>query len=73
MGQGVDWEKADIYSLSKTCLYILTGEIVEDAKDFEKIDICEIYDGVKIILMEMINNDPGARPGLSELMDALRV
>lgn len=70
MGQGVDWEKADIYSLSKTCLYILTGEIVEDVKDFEKIDGCDIDDGLKLILMEMINNDPGARPNLSELMNA---
>ena len=31
MGLGVDWEKADIYSLAKTILYIITGSVIEDA------------------------------------------
>lgn len=73
MGQEVDWEKADIYALAKTCLYILTGEIVEDGKEIEKIEECDIDDTVKIILIEMINDDPGARPKLSKLMDALEI
>lgn len=73
MGLGVDWEKADIYSLAKTCLYILTGEIVENSKDTEKIYECDINDTLKIILLEMINDDPGSRPNLSELMDALKI
>lgn len=73
MGQGVDWEKADIYSLAKTCLYIITGDIVESAEDIEKIEECNIDDGIIIILIEMLDNDPEARPTLNELMEAFKI
>lgn len=71
MGQGVDWEKADIFSLAKMCFYILIGTMINDETIFDTISEYNIDDNVKIILMEMMSVDPNARPALVELMDAL--
>lgn len=69
MGIGVDWEKADIYSLAKTILYIITGVVVDDSDCLDSMD--ELDDELKIVLMEMLDENPGNRPGLEALLDIL--
>lgn len=69
MGIGVDWEKADIYSLSKTILYIITGVVVDDSECLETMD--ELNDELKIILMEMLDENPKNRPTLDALLKIL--
>ena len=69
MGIGVDWEKADIYSLAKTILYIFTGTIVDDSNCLDEIE--EMDDELKIVLMEMLDTNPANRPALSDLLNAL--
>lgn len=71
MGQGVDWEKADIYSLAKMCFYILIGKIIDDETIMNTISEYEMDENIKIILIEMISIDPNERPTLVELMEAL--
>lgn len=69
MGIGVDWKKADIYSLAKTILYIITGMIVDDSECLETMD--ELDDELKIILMEMLDENPPNRPDLDTLLELL--
>lgn len=71
MGQGVDWEKADIYSLAKTILFIITGEIILDSEYVDIMDEYDIDEEFKIILLEMIDKEPKNRPKLCELMNIL--
>ena len=70
MGIGVDWEKADIYSLAKTILFIILGSTVNDSDCLEKID--DLDDEFKIVLMEMLDEKPQNRPTLSDLMKSLK-
>lgn len=72
LGQGVDWEKADIYSLAKTCLFILTGKMAFDVENLSYLDNLELVDEVKIILTEMLSSKPDERPSLHELMKMLK-
>ena len=53
MGIGVDWKKADIYSLAKTIVYIIGGKEIESADCLANVE--EIDDEMKIILMEMLD------------------
>lgn len=69
MGIGVNWEKADIYSLAKTILYIITGVIGNDSECLETMD--ELDDELKIILMEMLDKNPENRPDLDALLEIL--
>lgn len=70
MGKGVDWEKADIYSLAKTCLFILTGVIIENIDDvFSVLGNCEISDDIKYVLIEMMSEKPEERPGIQDLLN----
>lgn len=66
MGIGVDWKKADIYSLAKTILYIITGSAVNDSKCLGDWD-----DELINILIEMLNENPEKRPELSDLLNAI--
>lgn len=67
LGQGVDWVKADIYSLAKTCLFILSGEIIdEEVVDF--LDECDINDDIKCILFEMLSEEPEDRSDIEKLI-----
>ena len=70
MGVGVDWKKADIYSLAKTILYILSGRIlsIADVVEYEN----EIDDEILLMLMEMIDEDLDKRPELDELQVLLK-
>ena len=70
MGIGFDWEKADIYSLAKTILFIILGSTVNDSDCLEKID--DLDDEFKIVLMEMLDEKPQNRPTLSDLMKSLK-
>lgn len=70
MGKGVDWRKADIYSLGKTCLFILTGEIISE--NFECIlDVIDISDDAKLTLFKMLSVDPADRPNIEDLLDSV--
>lgn len=71
MGQGVDWEKADIYSLAKTVLYIITGTVIDERTDMEVFDELEITDDLKLILMDMLAETPKCRPNLDVLLNAV--
>lgn len=65
LGQGVDWEKADIYSLAKTIIYILIGKEVSDSDAFSVLEGLQIDDEFKLLLVEMIDEEPSNRPCLS--------
>lgn len=69
MGIGVDWEKADIYSLAKTILYIITGAVVENSDCLDSVD--DIDDDMKIVLMEMLDDNPENRSGLDSLLEII--
>lgn len=69
MGIGVDWEKADIYSLAKTIVYIFLGKVVEDSECLT--DIKGVDDEIKIVLMEMLDENPEKRPKLRNLLNIL--
>ena len=68
--QGVDWAKADIYSLAKTCLFTLSGEIVEDASELINAD--DINEHIKSILFRMLSENPMDRPEIEELIQIIK-
>lgn len=70
LGQGVDWAKADIYSLAKTCLFILSGEIVEDTGELLKVD--DINEHIKSTLLRMMSKNPMDRPEIEELFQMIK-
>ena len=67
-GQSINWEKADIYSLGKLCLYILTGEIVPDKDMEDAITDVPVDDAIKLMLLEMISAVPDSRPSISDVI-----
>lgn len=70
MGKGVDWKKADIYSLGKTCLYILTGEVI--SADIESVlDESNISEDAKVNLFEMLSEKPEDRTNIEDLLDSI--
>lgn len=69
MGIGVDWKKADIYSLAKTILFIISGTITDNYECLDEID--DLNDNFKIVLMEMLDEKPENRPELTELINSL--
>lgn len=69
MGIGVDWQKADIYSLAKTVLYILADRVVGSIDDVENAD--EVGDDLLLVLMEMMDTDPNKRANLEDLIEIL--
>lgn len=69
MGIGVDWKKADIYSLAKTILFIISGSITDNYECLDEID--DLNDNFKIVLMEMLDEKPENRPELTELINSL--
>ncbi len=70
LGQGVNWRKADIYSLAKMCLFILSGEIIDEGVvDF--LDRCNIDDDLKYVLFEMLSENPDDRPEIEELIEII--
>lgn len=66
MGIGLDWEKADVYSLAKTILFIISGSIVDDIDNVDGLE-----DDLKIMIMEMLDEKPENRPEVRELIKIL--
>lgn len=71
LGKDVDWAKADIYSLAKTCLFILSGEIVESEVAYS-LDKCDIDEEIKYILFEMLSEKSEDRPKIEELIQMIK-
>lgn len=69
MGIGVDWKKADIYSLAKTILFIILGSIEDDYDCIDELD--DLNDDFKLVLMEILDEQPENRPELTELINSL--
>lgn len=69
MGIGVDWEKADLYSLAKTIVYILTERIVNNSEGLDSF--ANVDDELILVLMEMLDINPQKRPELSTLITIL--
>lgn len=69
MGIGMDWEKADIYSLAKTILFIIFGSVVDYYDCLDEID--DVDEDLKIVLMKMLDDKPENRPKLCDLLNVL--
>jgi len=69
MGVGVDWEKADIYSLAKTSLFILSGRVFDSIDEYDAGE--EIDDEIIITLVEMMDTDPSKRASIDDLIKIL--
>lgn len=69
MGIGVDWEKADLYSLAKTILFILSGKTTVNVDD---VELCiDGEESLLLILMDMLDDDPKKRAKLDDLIGVL--
>ena len=66
-----NWEKADIYSLGKICIFILTGRNINNIKevdDFLDIDNHEW----QLIFAQMLSENPEDRPNIKEVIEFIR-
>lgn len=70
-GQSINWEKADIFSLGKLSLYILTGETVLNDDIEGTITCLTVNDAIKQMLLEMVSIIPENRPTISEVITCL--
>lgn len=71
--RSIDLEKADIYSLGKFILFVMTGEILE----YSKIKSVHMQKNVfpekfSYILYMMLQYDPAERPTINEIIDAMK-
>ncbi len=69
-GLNVDWEKADIYSLAKTCLFILTGKVI-DIRTEQTVETFQeniIDNNLMKILLEMMSENPSDRPDIINIL-----
>lgn len=71
--RSIDLEKADIYSLGKFILFVMTGEIL----DYSKIKSAHMQKNVfqekfKYILYMMLQYDPADRPSISEIIEVIK-
>lgn len=71
-GKGVDWVKADTYSLAKLCLYILTGSMYFYDEEKDAIYNIPLEDDIKLLLIEMLDTDPQNRPHLKTFLETLQ-
>ena len=78
---GKEWEKVDIYSLGKTILFILSNshsviQIDDRDKLYKEIDRVLKKNGydnaASEMLKKMIDDDPGVRPGIEEVMNCFK-
>lgn len=69
----IDWEKADIYSLAKTCLFILSGKNLSVDEYSQTIDDIPFSDTAKLALIEMLDGNAQNRPGIETLIQSLSI
>lgn len=72
LGQGVNWEKADIYSLAKTCLFILTEECVTN-KNNTFVNRHNVSMEIIKIFQEMLSENPEERPSIIKIIQLLKL
>lgn len=69
----VDWEKADIYSLGKTCIYILTGKDINDHVEIKKcLSNINITEDIRVLLLRMMSVNISERPSISTLINKIQ-
>lgn len=71
--RSIDLEKADIYSLGKFILFVMTGEILE----YSKIKNVHMQKNVfqekfKYVLYMMLQYDPSERPTINEIIEVMK-
>lgn len=63
-----NWEKADIYSLGKTCIFILTGRNISNIEEvYDALDV-DNYEW-QLIFAQMLSDNPDDRPNIEEVLD----
>ena len=62
-----DWEKADIYSLGKTCVYILTGRNITCIDELYKI-LGTDNQKWQLIFEKMLSESPSDRPKIEDVI-----
>ena len=67
----IDWEKADIYSLAKTCLFILTSQNTDASNLMLSLENTPVSDEIKLVMMEMLDDKPNKRPNINVLLSLL--
>lgn len=63
-----NWEKADIYSLGKTCIYILAGRNINNIDEVYDILDVDNYEW-QLIFVQMLSVNSSDRPGIEEVID----
>ena len=71
VGEEINWRKADVFSLAKTILFILFDGIIEDEEIENHLEECEIVDELKIILTEMLSEQPEERPEVKVILEII--
>ena len=73
IGDATDWEKADIYSLGKTCLYILIGTDLKDAKEeIRKLSDLSLDNFLVNTIAQMVDSNVSKRPVIGDVVDFLQ-
>lgn len=65
---GCNWEKADIFSLGKTCIYILSGKNVNSTEEAEQVLDLDNHDW-QLVFAQMLAEKPDDRPNIEEVID----
>ncbi|NRT78227.1 protein kinase domain-containing protein [Clostridium beijerinckii] len=68
----INWEKTDIYSLAQVCIYILSGKATGDLQEsLEILDVSDIDDQIKYIILKMLSENPEERPSIKEILHVI--
>lgn len=71
--RSIDLEKADIYSLGKFILFVMTGEILDYSKiKSEHMNKNVFQEKFKYILYMMMQYDPAERPTINEIVEVIK-
>lgn len=71
--RSIDLEKADIYSLGKFILFVMTGEILDYSKiKSEHMNKNVFQEKFKYILYMMMQYDPAERPTINEIVEVVK-
>lgn len=73
LGDAIDWEKADVYSLGKTCLYILIGKESKDTQaEIRKLSGLSTDNVLVNTIGQMVDVDASNRPMIEEIVEILQ-